>query len=133
MLVVETIVNQPIAKVWQCWTEPTHITNWVFASADWHAPHATNDLTVGGKFLTRMEAKDGSFGFDFEGVYTQVIENQSIQYVMSDGRRVHIMFTQTDSGVKITEAFDPEAQNPHEMQQAGWQAILNHFKLYVER
>ncbi len=133
MLLVETIVNQPITKVWQCWTEPTHIKNWVFASADWHAPHAINDLTVGGKFLTRMEAKDGSFGFDFEGVYTEVIENQSIKYVMADDRQVHIAFTQVDSGVKIIEAFDPETENPHELQQAGWQAILNNFKLYAEK
>jgi uncharacterized protein YndB with AHSA1/START domain len=132
MITVQTIINQPIEKVWECWNTPNHIQNWCFASSDWHCPKATNDLRIGGKFSTTMAAKDGSFGFDFEGIYSQVVQNQCISYDLEDGRKVNIRFEQTPEGVKITEDFDPETENAPELQQAGWQAILNHFKTYVD-
>jgi uncharacterized protein YndB with AHSA1/START domain len=132
VITVEATVNAPISKVWECWTSPNHITKWCQASPDWHAPRAENDLREGGAFSTRMEAKDGSFGFDFGGVYSSVVVNEKIEYTIGDGRNVKILFDSTDTGVKITESFDAESVNPVEMQQAGWQAILNNFKSYSE-
>jgi uncharacterized protein YndB with AHSA1/START domain len=111
---------------------PEHITKWCSPSPDWHAPKAENDLTTGGKFSTRMEAKDGSFGFDFGGVYDQVKTNELIEYTMSDGRNCVIKFAGSGNETKVTETFDPETINPIEMQQAGWQAILDNFKKYTE-
>ncbi len=125
-------VAAPIAKVWETWTSPEHITQWCSASDDWHAPKANNDLRAGGKFMTRMEAKDGSFGFDFEGVYTMVEHHKHIAYEMPDGRKVAIIFESQGSHTKVTETFDPENQNPIEMQRDGWQAILDNFKKYTE-
>lgn len=132
---VETIVKGDIGKVWRFWNEPEHITKWAFASDDWESPHAENDLKEGGRFLTRMSAKDGSAGFDFTGTYTSVIPNEKIAYTMDgeDARTAVISFEQAgDNSIKITEEFDPENQNPLEMQRAGWQAILENFKKYVE-
>lgn len=131
-ITIESVVNAPVSKVWEFWNNPEHITKWAFASDDWEAPHAENDLRVGGKFTTRMSAKDGSEGFDFTGKYSTVNEQDLIEYEMSDGRQVKIKFEETPQGTRITETFDPENENPLEMQKQGWQAILNNFKKYVE-
>ena len=130
---VETIVNAPLEKVWSHWSEPTHITKWCFASDDWHAPSAENDLRTGGKFKTRMEAKDGSVGFDFEAEYTNVEMHKLIEYKLADDRKVKITFASNGNETTVTETFDPENENPIEMQRAGWQAILNNFKKYSEQ
>ncbi len=132
-IVVETIVNAPALKVWENWTEPKHITKWNNASDDWHTPHAENDLRVGGKFLSRMEAKDGSFGFDFEGIYLEVIPLKKITYRLEDGREVETKFAENGETTKVTTYFDAENESPVEMQKGGWQAILNNFKKYVEQ
>ena len=131
-ITVKTTVNAPIEKVWACWTEPEHIKQWNNASADWHTPRAENDLRVGGRFNSRMEAKDGSAGFDFTGVYTDVKEHERIAYTMGDGRKVTVSFESNGSETHITETFDPETENSEEMQRAGWQAILDNFKHYTE-
>ncbi len=132
-ITVETTINQPIEKIWEYWTNPEHITKWTFASPDWHAPHATNDLRIGGKFLTRMEAVDGSQGFDFEGTYTQVEEFKKIQYEFG-GRIATIDFIpQADGSTKIGETFDPEDLNTEELQRQGWKSILESFKAYVSK
>lgn len=131
-LTVEATVHAPAEKVWLSWTLPEHIKKWCNASEDWHAPHAENDLRTGGKFLTRMEAKDGSFGFDFGGVYNDVNTNKLISYTMDDGRTVKIIFEQQHNATKITESFEAETENPLELQQGGWQSILNNFKQYTE-
>lgn len=133
MITVKTLVNAPIEKVWDSFTNPAHITGWYFASDDWHAPYAENDLQTGGKFKTRMEAKDGSFGFDLEGVYSLVEPFKSFRYALPDGRKVIVTFESQGNTTAVTEEFDPESQNPHEMQQQGWQAILNNFKRYTEQ
>ncbi|MFB3166629.1 SRPBCC family protein [Neobacillus sp. 179-C4.2 HS] len=130
-IVVETTVQAPVEKVWEYWTEPTHITKWNTASEEWHTPFAENDLKVGGKFLSRMEAKDGSFGFDFGGVYDDVRLNEVIAYSLEDGRKVTINFIGQGDETKVIETFDAENSNPIEMQEAGWQAILDNFKKYV--
>lgn len=129
---IEALIDAPVEKVWEYWNEPSHITQWAFASPEWHAPSATNDLRVGGTFNTRMEAKDGSFGFDFAGEYTEVEPNNVIGYVMGDGREVRTVFTPAGNGTKIVSVFDAEDMNPVEMQKEGWQAILNNFKKHVE-
>lgn len=131
-LKVETIVHSPVESVWKYWTEPKHIKEWSKASDDWHTPHAENDLRVGGKFVSRMEAKDGSFGFDFGGVYDEVSVNESISYTLGDGRKVSIAFIPQDNDTKIVESFEAEETNAIEMQQGGWQAILDNFKKYAE-
>jgi len=129
---IEAIINKPIEQVWECWTKPEHITKWCFASDDWHAPSSSSDLKVGGKISTRMEAKDGSFGFDFWGTYDEIITNIKIAITMGDGRKWDTYFSIVDGNVKIVEEFEAESENPIEMQQAGWQMILNNFKKYVE-
>jgi uncharacterized protein YndB with AHSA1/START domain len=131
-ITVESTINAPVEKVWKYWSAPEHITKWCAASPDWHAPKAENDLTKGGKFSTRMEAKDGSFGFDFGGVYDEVKTNELIEYTMGDGRRVEIKFAGKGNETKVTETFDPENQHPLDFQKAGWQAILDNFKKYTE-
>jgi uncharacterized protein YndB with AHSA1/START domain len=131
-ITVETSIKAPIEKVWSYYNEPAHITTWATPSPDWHAPRAENDLRVGGKFNTRMEAKDGSAGFDFTGTYTEVVPNQRIAYTMDDGRKVVTTLAEEDSAVKVTTIFDPENENPIEMQRGGWQAILDNFKKHVE-
>ena len=131
-ITVETTVNAPVEKVWKSWSEPQHIKNWCAASEDWHAPKAENDLRTGGTFSTRMEAKDGSFGFDFGGVYDNVKKNELIEYTMGDGRKVKVIFSPSGDQTKIVETFDAEATNSVEMQRGGWQAILDNFKKYTE-
>lgn len=132
LITVEAIINKPIDTVWECWTNPEHITKWCFASDDWHAPSSTSDFKVGGKLSTRMEAKDGSFGFDFWGTYAEIIPNKKLAIIMGDDRKWDTYFSVVDSGVKVVEEFEAEAENPIEMQQTGWQMILNNFKKYVE-
>ncbi len=129
---IEATVHAPVERVWKYWTEPEHITKWNNASDDWHTPFAENDLRVGGKFLSRMEAKDGSFGFDFGGVYDEVKLNEVISYTMGDERKVSIMFISQKNETKIISTFDAEKTNPIEMQKAGWQSILDNFKKYTE-
>ena len=131
-ITVQTTVNAPIEKVWKFWTDPGHIIHWNNASDDWHTPRAENDLRVGGKFSARMEAKDGSFGFDFGGDYTNVVEHKTIEYTMGDGRKVKIDFFSEGNSTKVVETFDAENTHSVEMQRSGWQAILNNFKKYTE-
>lgn len=130
---VETTVQAPVGKVWEYWTEPIHMTKWNFASDDWHSPFAENDLREGGKFISRMEAKDGSFGFDFSGVYNEIKLLEVIAYTMEDGRTAKIAFSEQGNATKVIETFDAETTNSIELQQQGWQAILNNFKKYVEQ
>lgn len=131
-ITVENTIAAPVETVWELWTTPEHITKWNTASDDWHSPFAENDLRVGGKFLSRMEAKDGSFGFDFSGVYDEVKTNELIAYTLDDGRKVHITFTGEGNETKVTTTFEAESANPVEMQQAGWQSIADNFKKYAE-
>ncbi len=131
-IIIEASVKAPINKVWKLWTEPAHILKWNAASDDWHTTKAENDLNVGGKFSSRMEAKDGSFGFDFGGTYTEVTLYQSIAYTLDDDRKVSISFSETKEGCKVVETFEAEETNPIEMQRDGWQAILDNFKKYAE-
>lgn len=132
VITVEAVVKAPVEKVWKSWSEPQHITKWCAASDDWHAPFAENDLRTNGTFKTTMAAKDGSFSFDFGGVYTKVEQHKLIEYTIGDGRKVKIVFTPNGNETKITESFDAENQNPVEMQRGGWQAILDNFKRYTE-
>jgi uncharacterized protein YndB with AHSA1/START domain len=129
---VQTQVEKPIEHVWKIWTTPQHIMMWNNASDDWHTTRAENDLQIGGKFLSRMEAKDGSFGFDFEGIYTNVISDQLIEYKLADERKVSVRFELKNESTIVTEIFDAENENPIEMQRAGWQSILDNFKSYAE-
>lgn len=131
-ITIQATVNAPVEKVWQYWNGPEHITRWAFASDDWHAPKAENDLRTNGKFVTTMAAKDGSFSFDFGGVYTNVEKHKAIAYTMDDQRTVSIIFTAEGDKTKIVQTFDPESENPEDMQRDGWQAILNNFKKYTE-
>jgi uncharacterized protein YndB with AHSA1/START domain len=130
---VQTTVYASVDKVWNYWTLPEHIINWNYASDDWHTPWAENDLRRGGKFKCRMEAKDGSMGFEIEGVYTDVKLFHLISYIMIDGRNVRIIFSAEGNTTTILESFEAESENPVDMQQNGWQAILNNFKKYVEK
>jgi uncharacterized protein YndB with AHSA1/START domain len=132
VITIETEVKAPIEKIWEHWNEPAHIVQWATASDDWHTTRATNDLKPGGQFVTRMEAKDGSMGFDFAGTYTNVVPMKKIAYKIGDGRNVDIDFISKDNGYRIIEKFEAEEENPIEMQQGGWQAILNNFKKNVE-
>ena len=131
-ITIEATVSANVKKAWNYFTKPEHITKWNFASDDWHCPKASNDLRVGGKFSSRMEAKDGSFGFDFEGIYYEVIEYKNIAYTLADGRQVITNFKQLGNKIKVSTIFDAENENPVDMQRNGWQAILNNFKKYVE-
>jgi uncharacterized protein YndB with AHSA1/START domain len=131
-ITVETTVNAPVAKVWEIWSGPEHIMKWNSPSPDWHTPFAENDLRTGGKFTSTMAAKDGSMSFDFAGVYSKVELHEEMAYDMADGRKVKVLFAQDGEGTRVTETFDPESINAIEMQQAGWQAILDNFKSYTE-
>jgi uncharacterized protein YndB with AHSA1/START domain len=132
IITVENMVNEPVEKVWEYWTKPEHIIRWNNASDDWHTPRAENDLRVGGSFLSRMEAKDGSFGFDFGGIYDAIKTNEYIEYTLGDGRKVKITFSANGDKTKVVESF--EAENTHSIgiQQGGWQNILDNFKKYIE-
>lgn len=131
-ITVEATINAGVEKVWEFWTNPEHVTQWAFASDDWHAPYADNDARTGGKFKTTMAAKDGSFSFDFEGEYSNVEEHALIEYTMADGRWVKISFAGDSKTTRVVEEFVPENQNSIEMQKGGWQAIMDNFKKYVE-
>lgn len=131
-ITVSALVNKPVAHVWKIWTEPAHITQWCAASDDWHCPKATNDPRTGGSFSSTMAARDGSFSFDFGGVCDDVQQHKRIAYTMGDGRTCEILFTEEGGKTRVVESFDAEAQNPVEMQQSGWQAILDRFKKHAE-
>lgn len=131
-IVISSIVKSPVARVWDLWTKPSHIMHWNSASADWHTTYAETDLRKGGKFLSRMEAKDGSFGFDFSGKYTKVELNKCIEYTLDDKRVVEVLFNSEGNNTIITETFEAERENSEELQKTGWQAILNNFKKYAE-
>ncbi|TDH24567.1 activator of HSP90 ATPase [Segetibacter sp. 3557_3] len=126
-------IQSTINKVWEYYTKPEHITQWNFATDEWHCPSASNDMRVGGKYAARMEAKDGSFGFDFEATYDEVIDQKRLSYTLGDGRAVVTDFEDEGESTRVTTSFDAENQNDVEMQRAGWQAILDNFKKYVER
>ncbi|HEX9253777.1 MAG TPA: SRPBCC family protein [Ignavibacteriaceae bacterium] len=131
-ITIQADISANTKKVWDYYTNPEHITKWNFASDDWHCPNAENDLRVGGKLKSRMEAKDGSFGFDFEATFDEVNPGKNIIYTIADGRKVEINFEDLGNKTKITTIFEAENQNPVEMQRAGWQAILDNFKIVVE-
>jgi uncharacterized protein YndB with AHSA1/START domain len=132
-ITVEAEVNAPINKVWEMYTKPEHIVNWNHASDDWCSPHAENNLVPGGKFLYRMESKDGKYGFDFGGTYDEVIENELIRYTLGDAREVKVSLQRENESTKVTVEFDAETENSIERQKQGWQAILDNFKKYAER
>lgn len=130
---IDITILAPVEKVWDYFNDPKHITKWNFAHESWCCPSSENNLKPGGKFNNRMEAKDGSFGFDFIGVYDEVIPNERLKYHIEDGREVEVIFEKIDGNTtKVTEIFDPEKQNSVEMQREGWYAILNNFHKYVE-
>lgn len=130
---IDITILAPVKKVWDYYNDPEHIVKWNFAHESWECPSSENDLRLGGKFNNRMEAKDGSFGFDFVGIYDEVVENELIKYHMEDGRNVEIVFEKADENTtKVNISFDPETQNSVEMQREGWYAILNNFHKYVE-
>jgi uncharacterized protein YndB with AHSA1/START domain len=131
-ITVHTTVNATIENVWEIWTSPNDIIHWNTASDDWHTPKAKNDLKVGGKFSYRMEAKNGSFGFDFEGIYDNIKTNELIAYTMADGRKSIITFEQQGNEINISQTFEAETENTIELQKNGWQAIMNNFKKYTE-
>lgn len=132
-IAIKATVNVPVNKVWEVWTEPQHITKWNNASDDWHTPYAENDVRVGGKFLSRMEAKDGSFGFDFSGIYNEVKLFEVITYTLEDGRKVTTRFIDKENKTDVLVTFDAEDTNSIEQQEEGWQSILNNFKKYAEQ
>lgn len=131
-LTVSTTVDKDINTVWNSYTQPQHITQWNFATDDWQCPTAENDLQAGGKYKARMEAKDGSFGFDFEAIYDEVVDKKKLAYTMPDGRQAITDFEDINGKTTVTTAFDPESVNPVEMQQQGWQMILENFRKYSE-
>ena len=131
-ITVENTIKARVEKVWKYWIGPEHIQQWNNASDDWHTPHAENDLQVGGKFLSRMEARDGSFGFDFSGVYDAIKVNEYIAYTTDDGRKVSITFSGQENQTKLVETFEAETTHSIDIQKGGWQAILKNFKKYTE-
>ncbi|MBO0323429.1 SRPBCC family protein [Muricauda sp. CAU 1633] len=131
-ITINTNITANLDKVWDFYTNPEHITQWNFADDSWHCPSAKNDLQKGGKYIARMEAKDGSFGFDFEAVYNEVVPKNKIVFTLGDGRKTIILFEESNSKTKVTITFDAEKENPIDMQKDGWQAILNNFKKYTE-
>ena len=131
-IAIETIVARHRSVVWALWNEPEHITGWNFASDDWRCPRAENDLSAGGRLCYRMEAKDGSFGFDFEAVYDEVIHEAKLAYTLTDGRRVETRFEDAGDATRVSTRFEAEEENAAETQRMGWQAILNNFKQYAE-
>lgn len=131
-ITVRVTVNAPVEKVWKVWNTPEHITKWCSGSPDWHTPRAENDLRVGGRLFSRMEAKDGSAGFDFVATYTEIVKYKIIAYAMDNGRNVKILFSADGNTTTLTETFDAENENPVELQREGWQTILNNFKAYTE-
>jgi uncharacterized protein YndB with AHSA1/START domain len=132
LMTVQTIVNAPVETVWESWTNPSDIIKWNHASDDWHSPRAENDLRVGGKFVARMEAKDGSNGFDFGGIYTMIKPYKLIEYTIGDGRKVKVNFKSDGDSTRIIELFEAEGTHTIEEQIIGWQAILDNFKKFTE-
>jgi uncharacterized protein YndB with AHSA1/START domain len=132
-ITVETIIKAQVEKVWNYYTQPEHITKWNFASDDWWCPSAENELRVGGKLNARMEAKDGSNGFDFEAIYTEIIPHKKIAYRLLDDRDTEIIFNASENQTKLIITFEAENVYPIDLQKAGWQTILNNFKVYVEK
>ena len=132
VITIDTTINANIDQVWEYWTVAEHVIQWNTALETWHTPHAENDLNIGGKFNYRMEAKDGSMGFDFWGIYNNIIQNELIETTLGDGRKVSTRFSSDKTITRVIESFETESQNPEEMQRAGWQAILDNFKKYVE-
>lgn len=132
-ITIEALVHAPLNVVWERWTTPDWIKQWNAASDDWHTPSATNDLRVGGTFTCRMEARDGSTGFEFGGTYTDVVPYKNIAYTLGDNRKVEVSFEETADGVRVRETFDIEHENSAELQRAGWQSILDNFKKVAER
>lgn len=132
-ITIDAFIRSDIASVWKAWNSPDDIMAWNSASPDWHTTSSTVDLRPGGKYSSRMEAKDGSMGFDFEGTYTNIIEHELIESVMSDGRAIKVQFIAENDGVRVVETFDAETENSPEMQRQGWQAILDNFGRYVEK
>lgn len=132
-ITIHTLVHAPLERVWAAWTTPKDMMSWNAASDDWHCPSVTIDLRAGGEFHARMEAKDGSFGFDFGGTYTEIIPLKEVSSVLGDGRRIEVLFQSTDAGVEVTETFEIEDVNSAEMQRQGWQSILDRFQKYVEQ
>lgn len=130
-ITVQTTVQADSKKAWDYYTQPEHITNWNFADPSWHCPSASNDLKVGGRYVARMEAKDGSFGFDFDATYTDIALGERLTYEFG-GRQATVMFKPQNEATEVTVTFDPETEHPVEMQKAGWQAILNNYKKYTE-
>jgi uncharacterized protein YndB with AHSA1/START domain len=130
---VNATIKADRKKVWDYYTNPKHITQWNFADPSWHCPNAENDMRVGGTYRARMEAKDGSFGFDFEAVYTEIVNGEKFTYKMGDGRVADVWFKDANGQTEVIVTFDAEDQNPVEMQKGGWQAILNNFKAYTEK
>ncbi len=131
-ITVKTNIDSSPEKVWNYWTAPEHITQWNFAIPEWHCPSAENNLVLGGTFTSRMEAKDGSMGFDYAGTYTRIKPKSLIGYALEDGRKVIVTFEQEGSSVTIVEIFEVEDINTLEQQRQGWQGILDNFKGYVE-
>lgn len=131
-ITIEASVNTSIGTAWACYTEPQHIVKWNFASDDWTCPTAINDLKPGGKMNWRMEAKDGSMGFDFTGTYSKVLQNKEIHLILDDNRAVEILFLPEQIQIKVRITFEAEQMNPVEIQRDGWQAILNNYKKHTE-
>jgi uncharacterized protein YndB with AHSA1/START domain len=131
-ITIQAVVAADRQKVWNCYTQPEHITKWNFATDTWHCPAASNDMRVGGKYLARMEAKDGSFAFDFEAVYNEIVDGEKFTYTMPDNREIQVSFEQTDDKTRVTVTFDPENVNPVDLQRDGWQSILDNFRRYAE-
>jgi uncharacterized protein YndB with AHSA1/START domain len=129
---IEAIVNASLEKVWEYYTQPQHIIHWNFADDSWCCPSAENDLQIGGKYKARMEAKDGSFGFDFEGIYESVVILKNLSYGLEDGRKVIVSFEPIENQTMVKVQFDAETENSLELQKGGWQAILNNYKKYTE-
>ena len=132
-ITISAQIRASAEQVWNCYTQPKHITQWNFASPEWHCPSASNELEVGGRLITRMEARDGSFGFDFGGIYHEIIWGRKLVYTMDDERKVGIDFSEREGLVEVSLCFDAETQNPIELQRQGWQSILNNFKTYTEQ
>ena len=133
LLTVRATIKAPLSEVWNYWTNPNHIMHWNFASTDWHCPSATNKLVVGAEFHYEMAAKDGSESFDFWGTYQSIEFNKHIDILIGDGRKLMVSFEETSEGTLLTEQFEPETMNAIELQEAGWQSILDNFKNYVEK
>lgn len=132
-ITVAVTVNSSVEKVWEYWTGPQHITNWNYASDDWHCPKADNNLVIGGRFSYTMAAVDGSSQFDFSGHHTEVKPYEKIKTLLDDGRKMEVIFEKKDeSSTSVVETFEAETENPIELQRSGWQAILNNFKKYSE-